>query len=85
MRNYKKWTRVVWNGAMDALKLKYTPHAARHTFATQLLYKTNGNLAVVADMLGDTLDVTARTYAHVIKDLRPHLPGVMDQAYALPA
>lgn len=39
-------------------------HDLRHSFASLIIHK-GGNLAVVADLLGDTLTMVTKTYAHL--------------------
>lgn len=39
-------------------------HDLRHSFASLVIHK-GGNLAVVADLLGDTLTMVTKTYAHL--------------------
>lgn len=63
------WRERVWRPAMAALGFPYTPHAMRHTYASNLLER-NVPVAEVADLLGDTLEVVMRTYAHVINRIK---------------
>jgi integrase len=55
------------------------PHALRHWCATQLLLR-GVPIALVAKILGHSVQVCERTYAHILpQDLR-HLTEVLDQS-----
>lgn len=53
-------------------------HDTRHTFASELLLATNGNVDYVARCLGDRMAIVANVYCHVIEGLAPGFAGALD-------
>jgi integrase len=60
----KRFAKQVDDGATFAC---LTPHDMRHTFAT-LMLRATGDYKLVAQLLGDDVSTTMRTYAHVLPD-----------------
>jgi integrase len=56
----KKWAHAA---GLDKKKMRF--HTARHTYATNLLDSTNGNLYTVSKLLGHKNVQTTQIYAHV--------------------
>jgi integrase len=71
---------AIWRPALREASIKrHTFHDTRTTFATELLYATNGNIQYVAQCLGDTLAVAAKSYAKVLDELKPKFPGALSR------
>jgi integrase len=74
---------------MEAVGLRYgrdegdtlTFHSFRHTFASWLA-QADKSLLLIADLLGDTVDVVTRYYAHLMPSNRRAGVAVIDQAIA---
>lgn len=67
MRNYGRMRRVLWKWAkqagMEPRKLHF--HTARHSFATNILESTSGDLYTVSKLLGHRTITTTQIYAKV--------------------
>ena len=62
---YRVNIRHVWESHMEHCGFKkYSPHVARHTFAS-LLAQKGQSIYKIAEWIGDTLEVTRRHYAHL--------------------
>ena len=71
----------VWYKALAATGLgTHDFHDSRHSFASTLLVKSNGNVDFVARCLGDLISITEKTYLHIIQNLKPNFPGALDDA-----
>ncbi|HYE22006.1 MAG TPA: tyrosine-type recombinase/integrase [Verrucomicrobiae bacterium] len=61
INDFKKWSRTA------GLKGDFTPHACRHTAATQIWKKT-GDLKLIKDLLGHSRISTTDIYTHTTKE-----------------
>jgi integrase len=69
----------IWYKALAATGLgMHDFHDTRHTFASTLLVRSNGNVDFVARCLGDLISITEKTYLHIIQNLKPNFPGALD-------
>lgn len=61
-----------WNTGRRHLEIKglATPHALRHTYATEALRKSGGNLRLVQELLGHSNPATTAIYAEVDMDAK---------------
>lgn len=67
--DWNNWRRRVFgNAALAALGRRPRPYDLRHSFASLLLYEGR-SLPYVAEQLGHSVVVCARTYAHVVGEL----------------
>jgi integrase len=65
---YAQWRGRVWKDALESLAIEYRkPYALRHSFASLLLHEGR-SLPYVAEQLGHSVAVCARTYAHVMSE-----------------
>ena len=56
-----------WNQAKQLMGIEnaeLTPHTARHTFATLLLFDDGVDLSFVAQLIGDTITICEKRYIH---------------------
>ena len=56
-----------------------TPHSLRHAYATVALQK-GVDFKTLSYLLGDTIEVVMRTYAHVNTDMLDHARNVLTKA-----
>jgi integrase len=61
---YRVNFRFPWNDHMKKCGFDYSPHDARHTFAS-LLAQKGVSIYKIASWIGDTLDVCMKHYAHL--------------------
>lgn len=83
--NKDNWNGRVWQPAVAKAKLTPTPrtgqHQLRHFAASQMLFG-GASMLEVAEFLGDTERVTARTYAHLVDGSMQRMRSIMNRLSA---
>jgi integrase len=70
--DYRNWRRRVFQPACEAVGIgRIRPYDLRHSFASLLLYEGRP-LPYVAAQLGHSVQMCAKTYAHVLDELERH-------------